>query len=464
MASTVQAGEQNQTTTISTTTTATTKPVAAFKLLDLPADIFQLILQRLTLRDIIALSLSAKSLRHIYKRNKKDRFERFCSTKIHTKFLGPYRKHEPCSSTYKCPYCSHPLCPPSCKSALFLDSSCGIFFPPSLWDVREARFAYGDRAYLRRPTWETPSFSREYSTVWCEHHRCPRDLFSMKKFHKRSRSDQFLKEYFKGGLWGLTWEEARSRRAQSHKSARWFVGYKTKSSEHLASLLTKEDSNDLNSLECHEKKFFETFCRHCFQPLQDILHLYRRPMGGRPCYKFHHPRLLESGCDNCGVVTIRFTWVDVFDQSRTQNKTRQVFDAAWPAARFMNRSKKKAATRQDLPEEYLLLLATECRVVRSFDAVETQRLRPIDPAGAETALSVVRGRSIVNVPPPRIGIQDLPYKVLALILDYLRADWEDESWFNALTASYCFLKASQRMHPKAGRPYTAKEVWRESYS
>ncbi|KAK6507953.1 hypothetical protein TWF481_006373 [Arthrobotrys musiformis] len=456
-------------------------------LFTLPAEIFSLILTRLTFRDIVALSLTSRALRDIYT-PPEDLIRRRCAQRIHSVFLN-VNHHKPkshnitnnpnhntdtnvgvnVSNGYKCPYCAHPLCPPTCTSALLLDSNTGIFFPSTLWpDCSRARFLYAHKPHpskehvdCRQP----PSTGGEYSTIWCQHHRCPRDLFSIKHIHKRSGPESFLAEYRTRRGWKL----ARKSRGQAPKLARWFVGYKSKTQEEAVSIAAKSlDHNNHNQHEksrgggvgCYEKVFYETFCRHCLRPIEHVgVKLYPRPLGNSSCASCSPTPWTAGGrwnrgCLDCGIASVKIRMIDVFDEK-------------WSGSRIFSKSKKRDGVSNDLSwqehDGYWLFLATECRIVNTIGDVERRRLVPVNPEKAEAALNIVRGRSIHNISKPKVGIESLPYKILSQILGYLQEDWEDPSWYSALTASYCFLKASQRMHPFVGRPYTAEEVWRDSY-
>ncbi|KAF3184496.1 hypothetical protein TWF106_002950 [Orbilia oligospora] len=468
-------------------------------LFTLPAEIFSLILNRLTFRDIVALSLTSRALRDIYS-PPEDLKRRRCAQKIHSVFLLPhvspfehshshnhYHYHQPYNKNnsnvnsynnhgvsihasnsnfnpnsnsgacYKCPYCAHPLCPPTCSTALLLDSNTGIFFPASLWpDCARATFLYTHKPHpskehvdCRQP----PSTGGEYSTIWCSHHRCPRDLFSIKHIHKRSGPESFLAEYRTRRGWKL----ARKSRGQAPKLARWFVGYKTKSQEEALSI-SKEHPDKAGRVGCFEKVFYETFCRHCLRPIEHVgVKLYPRPLGSASCSSCSNAPWgrWNRGCLDCGIVSVKIRMIDVFDEK-------------WSGSKIFSKSKKRdGSLSNDLSwqehDGYWLFLATECRIVSTIGAVERRRLVPVNSEKAEDALNIVRGRSIHNIEKSKVGIEHLPYKILSQILGYLQEDWEDPSWYSALTASYCFLKASQRMHPFVGRPYTAEEVWRDSY-
>ncbi|RVD89548.1 uncharacterized protein DFL_000551 [Arthrobotrys flagrans] len=441
--------------------TATTNPSNSLQqqptvplLFTLPTEIFSLILERLTFRDIVAFSLTSRALRDIYT-PPEDPKRRRCAQRIHSVFLphvNLYRRN-----VHKCPYCAHPLCPPTCPTALLLDSNTGIFFPSSLWpDCARARFLYAHKPHpskehvdCRQP----PSTGGEYSTIWCSHHRCPRDLFSIKHIHKRSGPESFLAEYRTRRGWKL----ARKSRGQAPKLARWFVGYKTKSQEEAISISNGGNEKAERTAGCYEKVFYETFCRHCLRPIEHVgVKLYPRPLGSSSCASCSSAPWgrWNRGCLDCGIVSVKIRMIDVFDEK-------------WSGSRIFSKSKKRDGVSNDLSWQehsgYYLFLATECRIINTIGAVERRRLVPVNPQKADEALNIVRGRKIYNIDKPKVGIESLPYKILSQILGYLQEDWEDPSWYSALTASYCFLKASQRMHPFVGRPYTAEEVWRDSY-
>ncbi|KAK6537231.1 hypothetical protein TWF694_011427 [Orbilia ellipsospora] len=433
-------------------------PPTAFKLFELPADIFALILQRLILRDIVALSLSTKSLRHIYKPNNKDID---CARRAHLYFLGTQSSHS--KPTHRCPYCSSPLCPPTCKSALFLDTNTGIFFPSSLWDTRRSRLAYHDNGRTKLPKWEIPHFGSMYSTIWCEHHRCPRDLFSMRNLHKTFGSQRFLTEYGRFDFNGSGWQCTREKRGQDPKAARWFSGYDVQSQDQLDALLRSQDKQTLAPHQIYEKKCYEIFCRHCFLQLNSNRRLYLSPIGAKSCNnRLHQFAFLDGvntrgfqrksshkGCENCGFVIVQFNLINSFD-------------SGWTGSRLIGWAQKSESEPQD--RDYYLWVAAECKTVfKGFNVQEAQRLELVDPNGTAAALKLVRGRSVLNFPRPRIGIQDLPYKIIAQILEYVHEDWKDSSWYNALTSSYMFLKASHKMNTSTERPFTAEEVWGKSY-
>ncbi|KAK6513721.1 hypothetical protein TWF506_008160 [Arthrobotrys conoides] len=142
----------------------------------LSLDILSLILQYLTFRDRVSLSLSTKGLRHLCppippSKCPKDISRARCITRIHRRIFTPVSYYTP-SNPYKCPYCSHVLCPPTCSTALLLDSATGIFYPPSLYPIHLAGFKYSKQSQASN---NKDSKRWQYSTIWCTHHRCPRD-------------------------------------------------------------------------------------------------------------------------------------------------------------------------------------------------------------------------------------------------------------------------------------------------
>ncbi|EGX52832.1 hypothetical protein AOL_s00007g168 [Orbilia oligospora ATCC 24927] len=143
----------------------------------LSLDILSLIFQYLTFRDRVSLSLSTKGLRHLCppippSKCPEDISRARCITRIHRRIFTPVSHYAP-SNPHKCPYCSHILCPPTCSTALLLDSATGIFYPPSLYPIHLAGFKYSKQQQSQ--TNQDSRKNWQYSTIWCAHHRCPRD-------------------------------------------------------------------------------------------------------------------------------------------------------------------------------------------------------------------------------------------------------------------------------------------------
>ncbi|KAF3914353.1 hypothetical protein AA313_de0208938 [Arthrobotrys entomopaga] len=252
---------------------------------NLSIDILALVIEYLSFKDIIALSLTTKGYRHLRPSAAplspslspplSPGSDAYCSARIHQRFLCSNSSQTP--SSEQCPYCQHDLCPPTCSSALFLDTQTGIFFPGSLYATDRATFKYSEEYAKRESALLTPnkrasflfagpghaggggerdsfvavqkrdsfliSPKRQstmymaintpkpvefvYSTIWCEHHRCPKDLLAQKRDFKNdseSGPGKFLVEYNNE----LRWERTRRDRGPRYQLwTRWLVGYKS---------------------------------------------------------------------------------------------------------------------------------------------------------------------------------------------------------------------------------------------
>ncbi|KAK6356190.1 hypothetical protein TWF718_000562 [Orbilia javanica] len=433
-------------------------------LLNLPMDIVVLFLNYLHTRDLIALSLTTKKLRWICPAIEKPldddddndglpdnlkhrltpkirsllqnerRAEARCSHRTHQRFLPPSKV-----SQDKCPYCAHPLCPPSCSTALFLDTLTGVFYPAQFYRTNKAVFKYSTNLIQKLfSNSHIPSRSVRadggqktvYSTIWCEHHRCPRNLFSDPSINLSnplfgSGAQRFLTEYTETSS-GVQWRTACGSKELGHwVHDRWRVGYKPLSESTTASTTGSERP-------VHEAHFYASLCLHC-------LHFssYQR-VGSLPTSHEHSCSCGYvggyKGCVRCGVILIRLTRIEVFDLP----KERPPADTRVPRKITIPR------------EGFWLYIATEYKVGRSLNpnAPEPRRLYPKNLQRSEQLLSIVRGFNIIPLPPqPRIRLQDLPYSIIQkiiLILNpmdpgrYIR--FEDSDYF-FLSASYSFIRA-----------------------
>ncbi|KAK6499830.1 hypothetical protein TWF481_010187 [Arthrobotrys musiformis] len=437
--------------------------------LNLPLDILILFLNYLHTRDLIALSLTTKKLRWICPaieslavdksledtlkiqisprvkalfRNER-KAEALCSHRTHQRFLPPSRV-----SQEKCPYCTHPLCPPSCPTALFLDTLSGVFYPAHLYRTHKAVFKYSTSIVQKllfnsntpdRAVNEDSKRKVVYSTIWCEHHRCPRDLFSSPNYSNSlfgTGAHKFLTEYTQTSS-GLQFRTVCSSKELGHWiHDRWRVGYKPPD---LKNLPNKPDSTNTpdgipESLRpVHEAYYYASICLHCLRTTNYQM------VGSLPTpYEYSCSCEYLSnrrGCARCGVVTIRLTRIEAFDLPSDPS----LLNARTPR-------------KQALPREgFWLYLATEYKLCLSTDPnpIELRRLYPINPVRTEKFLSIVRGFTIIPLPPrPRATLQDLPYPVLQKIVQilnpmdprrYVRFE-ESDHFF--LSASYCFIKAA----------------------
>ncbi|KAK6531145.1 hypothetical protein TWF281_007969 [Arthrobotrys megalospora] len=415
--------------------------------LNVPIDILVLFLDYLHNRDLIALSLTTKKLRwvrpaveppedplnnldHILRipptvkarLEQQRKAEALCSRRTHQRFLPPSRNlHD------KCPYCAHPLCPPSCPTALFLDTRTGIFYPAQLYRTNKAVFKYCtgviQKLFFKPQTPTRPDGDDRlqrivYSTIWCEHHRCPRDLFSQSNCTSSQFSggaQRFLGEYTPSGQ--LQWRTAGCSKELGHWiHGRWRVGYK---------LLDLNTLNTASKVPVHEAFYYASLCLHC-------LHAATYQMIGSIPTPVEYSCSCEyagnrRGCSRCGATSVKFTRIEVFDLPDNR--------------------------RQSLPREgFWLYLAIDYKPSLSTNprSSEPRRLYPANPQKAEKLLSIVRGFTIIPLPPPtpKIRLQDLPYPILRQIVltltpqDPLKfVKFEDSDYF-CLCASYCFIKAA----------------------
>ncbi|KAK6501500.1 hypothetical protein TWF481_009338 [Arthrobotrys musiformis] len=442
--------------------------------LSLPVEILLEVTKQIAYRDLIALSLTTKGLRYLCPKRPEDKRELRCFFRIHRKFLSdeyiPQSQHK--SRTRKpqiippanCPYCQHRLCPPTCETALFLDSDSGFFFPRHLFPTHIAKFRYGGKYtdHIKGLDNSFPSQKRGgqiyyYSTIWCEHHRCPRDMLSKKKYYKPKSGlgvPLFLKEY----------HHWRQTKLVSHEVGighwvhdRWKVGYRLPPGVKDA---TDVDEDDL--IPIHEKFFYDSMCLHCLSELPfysngpywrqaQFLAYYcschkdaklsketpeqrRVRIGPRVrrtcCIRVRPPVVEHRGCQSCGYVSVKFTRIEAFD--------------------YVRKKEDGTGIENGRNEGYWAYLATEHRLSRSpagYRGDERQRLCSVRPEEDAKLLDIVRGSGYGLIPlnAPRVGIQDLPYKILRQILEYLSHEAtggpeRDMSSF-PLGASYCFIKA-----------------------
>ncbi|KAF3910961.1 hypothetical protein AA313_de0200305 [Arthrobotrys entomopaga] len=459
----------------------------------LSIDILSIILEYLTFRDLVAISLTAKALRHLcppVTRSSETRAEGRCRHRLNRRLIPAPRTQSQGTqngSPHKCPYCSHPLCPPTCSSALFLDSSTGVFYPSNLYPVATFKYSKSPPIDSSQPF--------VYSTIWCAHHRCPRDLLTQKPPLLKSISSQiqysqiqfgpqrFLAEYNHPTLFN---SQNKKPYYLCFQTPSWLAGYKPEyelptrlirtrrgaditSDEKLVGVkrygyldeITKEQVDEEGNKTIingwlqpsYERFHYEMLCMHCFLPLNLPTRSIWTVQFPHFC-RCHYDILLRSpttapraessttaaqrtfpnrrpGCRMCGFASVKYTLVEAFDIFRVKT------------------AKKQYGLRQ---EYFRLFLATECDIISDMSpyAVEKERLRPRDPAHAALSLEIVRGfppdaQIIPFTPPPKIGIINLPYPVLRMILRLLLEEAESvHAYYQALQSSYVFLKAYYR--------------------
>ncbi|KAF3092027.1 hypothetical protein TWF594_005306 [Orbilia oligospora] len=247
--------------------------------LSLPIDILVEVTKSLRFRDLIALSLSTKGLQYLRPKRPENKRELRCFLRIHRQFLSneyvPQSQHK---STQRkpqlippanCPYCQHRLCPPTCETALFLDSDSGFFFPKHLFPTHLAKFKYGRKyaSYIKGLEDSYPSQKRSgqtyfYSTIWCEHHRCPRDMLSKSKYYNPENDlgvPLFLKEYYH---WRQTKLVSQEVGIGYWVHDRWKVGYRLPPGVQDPKAIKEDDL-----IPIHEKFFYDSMCLHCLSEL-----------------------------------------------------------------------------------------------------------------------------------------------------------------------------------------------------
>ncbi|KAK6345644.1 hypothetical protein TWF718_007554 [Orbilia javanica] len=413
--------------------------ISTSPLLNLPIDIFSLVTKYLLLADLISLSLTTKSLRHVcpspsvYTFEPDTKAEAKCFARIHLRFLPPATILQEKSirssifprtsssipttttSSFKCPYCSHPLCSPNCATALFLDTPTGVFLPRSIYNIPKATFKYSPEYLSTNPHGSAPSMYKllsmeggynphrsaepfVYSTIWCAHHRCPRGLLipDSKRKHRSSGAKLFLEEYMQ------QWGELRFllRVKSPSSTVRWsiwaedFVGYEL-------TMQPIRGGAEYGKKPVYEYAFYETICRHCGLVCKEA------GMGStvfeRVCRCCGYTNDLGlGGCRRCGLVSVRFEVVEAFGGDGRR-----------------------------------LAVATEWK-----EGVGG-RLQPINPEKREKQLEIVRGRKLIEVTEKgRVGIMDLPAKVLKRIMEFVALQSEESNGqpFEMLMACYSFAK------------------------
>ncbi|KAF3173310.1 hypothetical protein EYR41_009973 [Orbilia oligospora] len=529
-------------------------------ILNLSIDILALVIEYLSFRDIISLSLTTKGFRHLRPEPASNPSsaplspplspgnEALCSARIHQRFLAHKSSQ---TSTEKCPYCAHDLCPTSCSSALFLDTQTGIFFPASLYNKNKALFKYSAEFTKRETALLTPnkreslhlghnkreSFmghsKREsllispkrqstmmhmaintpkpvefvYSTIWCEHHRCPRDLLAQKNTFNNAGEDiangagKFLLEYNNE----LRWERARRDRGPRYSLwTRWLVGYKSDTQAQIQrtasvagsaprrkSIIPWLDSQPVPSGGSTRRKSLIPWLDRDREPsltpppppgvgsggsggrrksLFSWLDKFKDPSeleGAKQPDPVYERSFYETYCLHClrplrmqgASRGLHSHWQGLSCECRTAShaigggcRRCGVASVRFTLIETFDKIWEKKMDKAEgaiKNQSYWLFVATECEIIRAAGPgalVETKRLRPRNPIAAAKALDTVRGYEIVPLPNfSPVGLQDLPYEVLRRIVDYLRdmETFQRDPHFWAMQATYCFPKAWQ---------------------
>ncbi|KAJ6263138.1 hypothetical protein Dda_1698 [Drechslerella dactyloides] len=475
---------------------------SVLRFVDLPFDILTQILEYLSFRDLISLSLTTSGLRYVCPDRSEDDTtgKALCFATLHLKFLSrsPHSSLRKVEGPQKCPYCDHDLCSAACASALFLDSDTGIFYPRKLFPThrttlrRPANGANGatlthagqppaDDEAGRPPLVVLPTKWPRYSTVWCEHHRCPRDLFKRASHSgapdgtgsggtmRIQGANAFLVEY-NAWRWKVPQTQAR---IGYWLHDQWLVGYK-----HTTQVTAVSDGDGFRQLPgtdargqpqsdgdevvpIREKLCYTRTCLHCTRPTRRSIDPQwpDEPVAVYCECDAHFDGMKGAGCRWCGVSTIRFNRIEGFDYvSEGAQPSRKVWELKLPA---------DPSQRVPFPREgFWLCLATECKVSAYGEGMlavpeGSKRMQPVDAEAAARALRIVRGHDIIPLPRTTLGIQRLPYDVLHKILEYLTHDPKSRDVYClALQTSYCFVKAS------GGTPQTVQwyEPLAEPYS
>ncbi|KAJ6258653.1 hypothetical protein Dda_6701 [Drechslerella dactyloides] len=438
--------------------------------LNLPLDIMDMIIQHVSFRDRIALSVSARGLRYLrrpiygvdkaYTPTETPTHPEECSRRISSRLMYQQPREygsqdENTTGPYLCPYCDHPLCSPaSCSSALMLDSATGIFFSPSLYRAYKAKFLYASSELEERKC--KLAQGEYYSTVWCSHHRCPRDLLSRRRYQSAETqlgAERYLAEDDDMSHWGLT----RLFHPQSTTPrARWLVGHRTQyplrflaaecglkpsarsnriPSPPLKTKLSKIGTpsdvlqgrmKDESAYQepVYEKFWYTSYCLHCLLPLRGALDFGGGTNGPR-CICDIRPRADWGGCRRCGIASVKITRIEAFDV--VLNPRSEASESIWRSSRWLH-------------------LATECKIVETPEGPTNHRLVPVAGQSAlDTALCIIRGLDVSPVTgstSKHVSLQDLPYKIVRrIMLLHNRVDETKARHAHVMMAAYLFVKA-----------------------
>ncbi|KAK6339841.1 hypothetical protein TWF718_009231 [Orbilia javanica] len=327
-----------------------------------------------------------------------------------------------------------------------------------------------------------------YSTIWCEHHRCPRDVFAKSLVSKKSGKSASAKEKTKKVFEKLKIGSSKppkpfpflpEDKLQFEQGARDALGFRRGEHEVSQSWMVsrffvgERAISDLESPKnepVYERFFYDLLCRHCLRlnlrdqrrpkivPTKTWTDEYIRRHG---CDCSWAAEFKESGCGTCGVYTVKFTAIDTFDstvekpKSGVRKQTYPFYLATDCKIETLGgvRRPDKVKHRRKQVDEYIRWkdIAGRNNGFRPADEHdgdhEIQRIVPRLPDMAEKHLAIVRGESFTVLPAPRrVGITDLPYCVLKRILVYvLGEDGEgvmgEEGLAPCLRAGYPFFKA-----------------------
>ncbi|KAK6333013.1 hypothetical protein TWF718_010837 [Orbilia javanica] len=465
--------------------------------LNLPLDIFNLILTHLTYADIVSLSLTTKSLRYIcpdpsskaspgpgcrnqaYKRSLPSNGSGKAGKKP---ILGRTHSAEDSNSWGgRCSYCTQPLCPPTCSSALILDYRTGIFYPASLYPFHVAtsaptdgfpetsgcheRFMPGDKLSLNLWSNSPPSHSNDpvYKTIWCEHHRCPASLLKDNYLKEDAPlgAYRFYGDYYSDGNWAA----ARSGPPRNPRGApfviphtKFLVGYRKtplndpkissrpSSSSHgnnvepLDNVVKFYKLNLNNGIDpsfdperdqepIDEQYFYDTLCRHCFLPLRrsDSPGIFwsrrtcdcaqNRPFKSRLGEQSQNPMITKPGCRGCGVVSVKFTVVEAFTPVPAYDSHIH-FSLVLASEMQIGTIRPRVGERQ-LGRHESYHPSPTYRLLANYTNLQ-RRLFPLDSQKEQRALKIIRYEPIIPLPPKATrGFQNLPSSIISRIIVYV---------------------------------------------
>ncbi|KAK6531935.1 hypothetical protein TWF694_003099 [Orbilia ellipsospora] len=351
-------------------------------LLNLPLEIFIIIVDEsdLSYQDLIALSLTTKRFRHLAPDPIKITDESTwleieaaaCVSRTYQRFLkqspisctctnSKLSPFKPTVKTHDCLFCLQPLCTdPSCETALFLDVATGIFFPASLYPTATAKLmCYPDRLNSRSkfvdfcdkqatPNLYTPGAA--YSTIWCEHHRCPRDLLQKLQYPEQFGTSirKLGTKLFRNNVepaqklqFECSWRAGNGLVTQDKPilekwmQGRFLAGYRDVSrNSSITQSVEKDGPMDHAKIDelvttgklepVYEKFFYDLICLHCFR----VLPRARRSLtfaNGWNTYSYYantcvcDRKPFGDGCIRCGATTVKYTSIEAFDPTTDMN-------------------------------------------------------------------------------------------------------------------------------------------------
>lgn len=466
--------------------------------LNLPLDIFNLILTHLSYADIVSLSLTTKSIRYICPdpssetspgpECRSQAYERCLpgnnsSSKSNKKSIFNLNLDPEGRNSWegRCSYCLHPLCPPTCPSALILDYRTGVFYPASLYPFQSAtpaptagfpetsgcyeRFVPGDT--LSYIPWNNSPLGNSdygtYKTIWCEHHRCPASLLkdNYLKENAPTGAYRFYGDYYADGDWAAV----RDGPPKIPRGApfiiphtKFLAGYRKTPLNDPKKISRPSSASQPTTLEpldnvvkfyklnlnngidpsfdperdqdpIDEPYFYDTLCRHCFLPLRrsEAPRIFwsrktcdcaqNRPFKSRLGEPSENPILTKPGCRGCGIVSVKFTTIGAFTPV-------PAYDSHIHFSLVLASEMQIGSIRPDLGERqlnrYQKRLSTPTHRPISQHMHIQQRLIPLNPERHQQSLNIIRYEPTIPLPPKTTrGLQNLPSSIINRILIYV---------------------------------------------